>query len=682
MNKVRVPHVYAGGIPLLTDIHNPMLDALTACVDLDDKQSEMSSKLVNMWNSETSANLSLRALLAEGEKIAFQSLLMPSDDVSSYFFTGDTFDGSGVLDPSTTAYLDKEGGFMILPIISSELLNDYIGTINILEESVGRPGDVTAIRSLTFDTDNNPVVGISSDTHDRAEELIDNRPDTYYVWEHVLASRVQPVRRAGASNAIISDPNGSQQDIKALMGEHGLKWKGNIPGRGEVEKDLYTFTNGDKLDDGTISPILNAPKKAKLVIEFAFVDPVPLSSIRITPLIEEGLANPKVSSISASMVDGRTSNPPGLPRSISTTSGREVSIERATKAGIGRADYSGSGVFFVRTNSSGVRSVRIELESPATPARLGVAHPFYVKNTETKEQAHILGFRIKNKTSRGQERIAEPNSSNLESVSSRTGDRNLVGPLSNIVAKAISYQKEKAAKRQASNPSTTQSSTPPTWLTKIMNEGTYGLNIKTGKGSVADTEATRIITNIGTAAGVGNVAQALRTSKNTSNLIGEAIGGKIAEGCSDTAIETVRILSEVGSTDIITAQRAAVVLKDIAFDARIFSEQGEILSETMTLPGQARALNLFVKVDIPQDWPEGPWITTQIKTIIDGQEQNWIDIKANGTPWSKDPAPETIVLPSPSNKIKVRIRLQRPSGDSYQYETPIVSSYAVKGLPK
>ncbi len=105
-------------------------------------------------------------------------------------------------------------------------------------------------------------------------------------------------------------------------------------------------------------------------------------------------------------------------------------------------------------------------------------------------------------------------------------------------------------------------------------------------------------------------------------------------------------------------------------------------STELILPGEARALSMSIQADIPREWPEGPWVTAEIKPIYTTGEGEWTPVRPQGTSWQKDPAPETITLSSSTNKVKVRIIIQRPTDIQYQNETPIINSYVVKGLPR
>lgn len=706
MKRVKVPAAFTGGIPLIEHLSEPLEQAIEICQDENDTQRELSERLRQIWNLEEASNLSLRALLQDAEGLANQSLIVPSDDPSSYFFTGDTFDNDLKINQSSTISLDKSAGYVLLPITDQEDLSPFIGELKILSDSEGRPGDLVAIRNLSFDNEGNPVTDVALDPRSRAEEMLDGNPSTWFAWERVFVKRVQKIKRSGPNNAIVSDTNGKEEDLVLGTGGFGLKWSGVIPGQGEVEKDVFTFygsgnykTNSPffakkektptvKID--TIADLNSTQKKARLILEFSFTSSVPLSTIRITPLVESGMREPTVKSISALGSNGVSATPPGLPRKVTSLSGRAVSIKKATEASVGRADLIGSGVFQIRTGASGVKSVRIELETEATPLRFGAAHQFYVKNTETNEKTYVLGFRTKNKTTRGQERIdgEAPWSGTQESS---TSPSLLSGPLYSILIGAQNYQAAKAAKAGKQYNIPTDNTIAGVDLNRITNP-----RVKTGNDALDMLLNQRLNQAIGQAA--SGPINAITQANTANNLLKSALGpgasaalgltgplgllaGAALSGNLFNKKKTVTT-TESSGVDVFAAERAALLIRQIAFDSRVYGERGDLFTEELTLPGEARAVSLFTQIEIPRDWPSGPWVTAQIKAIVNGTELDWVDIKPNGSPWVNDPAPTLVTFEVPVSKIKLKLSLARPTGIEYEAQSPILTSYVIKGLPK
>jgi hypothetical protein len=729
MSKVPIPKAYKNGVPLLSHLQEPLSVTYDILVDQEDLQKTLSQRLLEIWNLEQAKNNSLRALLADAERVAAQSLLSPSDDASAYFFVGDTFDGEGLLDSNTTCYLDKEAGYMILPVNAIRDLNPYIQQVNILEESQGRPGDYVAVRRLEYKKDNSPNVEVSLDPHDDISDAFDGRPDTWYCWENIFIPKVQNIRRGGPQSAIIADPNGRPEDVESLMGGHGNTWEGLIPGQGTKSKSLFGFVVNAVLvriktiAQRTLTRVTNlqakTDKKASLSLEIVFTEPVPLSAIRITPLIELNQLDPSVEEVYAYTESGLTAKPPGLPRRITSLSGRKVSVERASKSAIGRADYSGSGVFFVRSYLEGIKKVRVNLTAQSSVLQEGAAHLFYVKNTETNEKVKVLGFTTKNKTTRGQERIAGPGGYYQEK-NNTTGKNLFTGPLGNLFSLAKSFVQDKRTKdfadkirRKRKEAEQYDGKERAKMLAEIENEISQQRSFERTPQTIFDRRnlgippfntknrslndfLNRGVDSLLNNSGLREPANTLRESAEAGIQIGQLVGGKIGAalmgpvgiiaGAALTGNlykkeKTTRVLSEQAGVDILAGERAAILIREMSFDSREFQELGEVSSTTLKLAGECRALNLFVQVDIPQDWPQGPWITAQIKAVYDDGESDWQNIKPQGFAWSGDSAPETITFPEVFTRVKVRILLRRPVGDFYINETPIFNSYVVKGLP-
>lgn len=668
--QVRLPNASDGGVPELKHLEEPLSETLDICISENEIQKEISDYLLKLWNLEQSQNISLRNLLEQTEKLVSKSLLAPSDDVSRYFFGGDTFDNESNIDSTSTVLLDKEAGYVILPIVEIESLNKYIGQIKILSESEGRPGDVASIKALSYDKNGNPLPQIVNDPKENVLEAFDNRPDTWFTWEKLFVKRNQKVKRTGPSNALISDTNGKEEDILKSINSFGIKWKGIIPGQGEVEKDIYTFYNNSS----------EISKKTKLIIEVKFTAPVPLSTIRITPLIEYLIPEPKVTSIQVYDELGGIAVPPGLPRRITSLSGKEISIKKATNLSVNKANFSGSGIFQVKTERSFASSVRIELTADSVVLPLGVIHPFKVKNTETSEKTFVLGIKTSGKTKRGQERV-EPVTqwTSLERFEGMKSQ--LSGLLGDILTNVSIYQQ---SKRNTFNP------TVPKEINisdlKVLKTKDQSLN------NLVNNKAQNIVADrVGNTVNILN--QAARDSRSLQTALGKSLVTKLALGGPVGIIVSAALagtlfnkkktvnVTENESSDIFEAERAAIMIRDIVFDNRVYSDSADLFSEIITLPGEARAVSLNIQLEVPDSWPKGPWVSAQIKPIYDSEEGEWIPIKPNGTCWSEDPNNEIVSLNKPTSKVKVRINLQRPQGFEYQNQSPILTSYVIKGLP-
>jgi len=170
--------------------------------------------------------------------------------------------------------------------------------------------------------------------------------------------------------------------------------------------------------------------------------------------------------------------------------------------------------------------------------------------------------------------------------------------------------------------------------------------------------------------------------------LGELIGGGIAVGLSQGNLGmagigmqlwnsifggkvTTQELESGQATDIFDGKRSAIAIKDIELARRTYQETGQLVSTAFVFPGKVKAVSIITTENIPEDWGnEREWLTY----YISGDGQVWHKVvpqqRSNGV---------DDVIEMETRTIYLKVDMARPT--SREGESPILLSYAIKGLP-
>lgn len=156
-------------------------------------------------------------------------------------------------------------------------------------------------------------------------------------------------------------------------------------------------------------------------------------------------------------------------------------------------------------------------------------------------------------------------------------------------------------------------------------------------------------------------------------VAGAAIGGAVQTVITAAfgGQKTTKVLDSGEGVDVFDGTRSSIAIKDFEVAQREYEVAGQLVSSAYTFPKKLRAISLITTDDIPADWGnEKGWLTYFIST----DSQNWQEIvpqnRSNG---------RNDVLEIDSSTVYVKVQMNRP--DNREGETPIVKSFALKGLP-
>lgn len=153
-------------------------------------------------------------------------------------------------------------------------------------------------------------------------------------------------------------------------------------------------------------------------------------------------------------------------------------------------------------------------------------------------------------------------------------------------------------------------------------------------------------------------------------LTGFGIGSSLGQSLFGGAVTTT--ISDQGeATDILAGTRSAIAIRDFEIARRTYSADGQLMTAALRFASQVRAVSLITTEEIPGDWgAEKQWLTYFISA--DGIDWHEI-VPLNRSGGSKD------VVEFTTDKVYLKVLMTRPDGR--EGETPVLKSYAIKGLP-
>lgn len=667
---VTIPDAIPNGLMDIDHIHKPLLETVEILASSESTHSKLAIDILAEWNKRSAQLLSLKSSLQEKEHSLTEKQLHFSDNPNLYITVGDTFATDRLISSVSSVSLDTEGGYVLLPLQDIENINPYIGEITISKTSIGRPGDVSTVRNINR-TDTEISVDIADSPSDDPQALIDQNPDSWYTWEEVSVPLVQPTVFLGKLKSTIFSLSGVLTDVVKVAKNYGFIWKGVIPGQGVVEKPLFRLFKEHE-----------SPDSCLLELEFKFTSPVPLSTVRLTPLADLNCPLPIVKNITI-LTDKGNVSPPGLPREITPNFGK---FSDQQKTSIAKNVLSGSGIFQLKSNALAT-GVRITLEAKPIELKLGTAHLFKIRQIDTSEKTYVLGLRAFTRNTHSSNRVSFEGADNISNTDSKRR-YNFLGDLFKSVPSALVYSRRSKVQVQKTNNTINTNFTVFTKQVVDTQSSDGTNNYRKVSGTNEDNALnTELSTRLNAA--TQNTQNSINNAANTANLLA-SVGGKkviailglagpagILVGAAlngDLFRKNKSYKSEdLVGVDVWQAFRAAIILRDISFDSRVYQETAEIITEELEFKEAVRAVSLSSQIEIPKDWGVGVWFESYIKTI----SGEWQSIKSEGDP-SSFSAKTYIEFPESVTKIQCRFILRRPSNKLS--ESPIFTGYIVKGI--
>lgn len=667
---VTIPDAIPNGLMDIDHIHKPLLETVEILANSEDVHSKFATDVLAEWNKRSAQLLSLKSSLQEKEHSLTEKQLNFSDNPNLYLTVGDTFSTDRLISSTSSISTDTEGGYLLLPLQDIENINPYIAEVSISKSSVGRPGDVSTIRNITR-TNTEISVDIAENPSDDPQALIDQNPDSWYTWEEVSVPLVQPTVFLGRLKSTVYSLSGVLTDVVKASKNYGFIWKGSIPGQGIVEKPLFRLFKEHE-----------SPDSCLLEIEFKFSSPVPLSTVRLTPLADLNCPLPVVKNITI-LTDKGNVSPPGLPREITPNFGK---FSDQQKTSVAKNVLSGSGIFQIKTNALAT-GVRITLEAKPIQLKLGAAHLFKIRQIDTSEKTYVLGLRAFTRNTHSSNRVSFEGADNVTNTDTKRR-YSFIGDLYKLVPTVLSYSRRSSIQVQRTGNTI---NTDFTVFTKrklyTQNEdGTknYIQESRTEENAILNRELSNRLNE-----SANNTLQSINNAANTANTLATVGGKKVIALLGLTGPAGILIgaalngdlfrknksykSEDLVGVDVWNAYRAAIILRDVSFDSRVYSETAEVITEELEFSEEVRAVSLNSQIEIPKDWGNGVWFESYIKT----SSGNWEAIKSEGDP-SGFQAKTYIQFATPVKKIQCRFVLRRPT--NRPSESPIFTGYIVKGI--
>lgn len=409
-------------------ITEPMLESFDDIQIANNKLSSLRQTTLFRYNLSSSEIIGLKNLLASTKSFMDTYSLTANDSDPDYLWIYDTFRTNSFTDLSnTTCNVNVDNGFISLPIIGTENLNQFIDHISIDKgASFGIPGNNIEIKSQSSSGSNtspNVVLVRSGGDNSDITQLFDNNNSTWFEWEANYIRENQPVKVQGDS--LVKDIQGDETNVYSATNYQ--TWMANVTWPGESSSDN---NNGAGYPIATlISSGITAQTSVKYSIEgivqnppcslglnIFFTQPIDISWIEITPYSKE-YTSPILKS--AYLSNDSNSWKQFLSKSVVLSDIQTLSNNNLTAK---------TGVISIPIEES-ISAVKLLFSQPLSYIpNTGLAHPYFVKHIKKVTTKKIL-FIKKTKTEYISERVGN---GNMEVGTASTKQSGLGSTLSNI----------------------------------------------------------------------------------------------------------------------------------------------------------------------------------------------------------------------------------------------------------
>jgi hypothetical protein len=629
-----------GGLPIREDVEIPMAQAFSDIQLAHDQINLLREAALSFHNISSAEREGLNTLLRRAEDKITSFRFLTNDSDPDFQWRSDTFRSTSLVDPSSTIWLNPNTGVISLPVVSNKDLSSLLSNLELDKNiSIGIPGNNLEIldqgiaENPELQENPKPTLYKQQASIDNYLQMFDGNGSTWFEWEANYIEPIQPTRTQ--ADAMVYYQGGDPTDI--FQQTSGFGWIANINWPGEENIDTNDNKGWPLVHSGLFKPSISQSPTANLL----------------------------GSEISTANRNFKTRNAPcgdvASRLSFTVTFSQPINL-----SWIEVTPYIRESLFptiksiFVSSNGEKWKEI---LSNPV------VLTPEYNESTDFSS----VGVPIKNTPGVGVFPIPTTNTKFVRFIIDQEQTYNTKhGFAHDFFVKHLKKETKKSKlfgliRSNRVNYYSERIPTPPQEL---------GVSVRaTGvpAGAAVYAGAT-----LGTAIGAGIAAiggsvagGAAVGAAAAGGLVGLAVGALVA-GIVGTKKVITTVLDVQESFDIFKGSRSFIGIRDVQFSSRIYGSTGQLISKAWLFQKPISKIAIIVNDFIPEDFPKGDWITYQISR--DGS--NWISI--NPQRGFSSPTSDSFIAIEPTNSLYVKIILSRP--DDKDYESPVVSNYAVKCL--